>query len=48
MAEGAEAASGPDDALFGYVERFASVLVSAGFPPMPARVFAARWACARR
>src|SRR5580692_7915903 len=41
MAEGAEAAAGPDDALFGYIERFASVLVSAGFPPMPARVFVA-------
>jgi len=40
-AEGAEAAAGPDDALFGYIERFASVLVSAGFPPMPARVFVA-------
>jgi DNA-binding transcriptional regulator GbsR (MarR family) len=37
----------PDDpaattgSLFGYVERFASVLVAAGFPPMPARVFVA-------
>ena len=41
MAESAEAAAGPDDALFGYIERFASVLVSAGFPPMPARVFVA-------
>ena len=41
MAEGAEVAAGPDDALFGYIERFASVLVSAGFPPMPARVFVA-------
>src|SRR6266576_1267071 len=44
-AEGAEptadVAAGPDDALFGYIERFASVLVSAGFPPMPARVFVA-------
>ena len=30
-----------DDALFGYIERFASVLVTAGFPPMPARVFVA-------
>jgi len=38
VAGGAEAA-GPDDSLFGYIERFASVLVSAGFPPMPARVF---------
>ncbi len=50
MAEGAEAegagpateaAAGPDDALFGYIERFAAVLVAAGFPPMPARVFVA-------
>jgi DNA-binding transcriptional regulator GbsR (MarR family) len=40
-AEGPEAAAGPDDVLFGYIERFASVLVSAGFPPMPARVFVA-------
>jgi len=44
-AEGAEAAAdvaaGPDDALFGYIERFAAVLVAAGFPPMPARVFVA-------
>ena len=39
--EGAEAAAGSGDALFGYVERFASVLVSAGFPPMSARVFVA-------
>jgi DNA-binding transcriptional regulator GbsR (MarR family) len=31
----------PDDPLFGYRERFASVLVAAGFPPMPARVFVA-------
>ena len=37
----ADVAAGPDDALFGYTERFASVLVSAGFPPMPARVFVA-------
>ena len=37
----ADMAAGPDDALFGYIERFASVLVSAGFPPMPARVFVA-------
>ena len=50
MAEGAEAegagpateaTAGPDDALFGYIERFAAVLVAAGFPPMPARVFVA-------
>ena len=30
-----------DSAMFGYIERFASVLVAAGFPPMPARVFVA-------
>ena len=29
------------DPLFDYVERFAAVLVAAGFPPMPARVFVA-------
>ena len=29
------------DPLFGYIERFADVLVVAGFPPMPARVFVA-------
>ena len=40
-AGGADVAAGSDDALFGYIERFASVLVSAGFPPMPARVFVA-------
>jgi DNA-binding transcriptional regulator GbsR (MarR family) len=33
--------TGPNDLLFGYIERFASVLVAAGFPPMPARVFVA-------
>src|SRR5215813_9053509 len=37
----ADVAAGPDDALFGYMERFAAVLVAAGFPPMPARVFVA-------
>jgi DNA-binding transcriptional regulator GbsR (MarR family) len=31
----------PEGPLFGYTERFASVLVAAGFPPMPARVFVA-------
>ena len=36
---GADAA--PGDPLFGYIERFAAVLVAAGFPPMPARVFVA-------
>jgi DNA-binding transcriptional regulator GbsR (MarR family) len=38
--------SGPDapaaeDRTFGYIERFAAVLVAAGFPAMPARVFVA-------
>ena len=37
----ADMAAGPDAALFGYIERFAAVLVAAGFPPMPARVFVA-------
>ena len=34
-------AIGPEDPLFGYTERFSAVLVAAGFPPMPARVFVA-------
>jgi predicted transcriptional regulator len=29
------------DQLFDYTERFSAVLVAAGFPPMPARVFVA-------
>ena len=38
--------SGPEvpaaeDRTFGYIERFAAVLVAAGFPAMPARVFVA-------
>jgi predicted transcriptional regulator len=33
--------AGPKDPLFGYVERFSSVLVAAGIPAMPARVFVA-------
>src|ERR1700759_5176513 len=37
MAEAAEA----EDPMFGYIERFAAVLVAAGFPPMPARIFVA-------
>lgn len=41
MAESAETETGTDDGLFGYIERFAAVLVAAGFPPMPARVFVA-------
>ena len=41
-----EQTSGPDgpgaaDPMFDYTERFAAVLVAAGFPPMPARVFVA-------
>src|ERR1700752_2477529 len=35
------AAAADGDALFGYIERFSSVLVAAGFPAMPARVFVA-------
>ena len=31
----------PEDSLLAFLERFASVLVAAGFPAMPARVFAA-------
>ena len=45
MPEGSDARPGPKDPrrdpLFGYRERFASILVAAGFPPMPARVFVA-------
>jgi DNA-binding transcriptional regulator GbsR (MarR family) len=37
----ADGTGAADDALFGYIERFAAVLVAAGFPPMPARVFVA-------
>jgi predicted transcriptional regulator len=33
--------AGPKDPLFTYLERFSSVLVAAGIPPMPARVFVA-------
>src|SRR5579863_6135756 len=38
MAEGARA---PAELRFAYLERFASVLVAAGIPAMPARVFVA-------
>ena len=41
MPDRPDAAPGPEDPLFGYLERFASVLVAAGIPPMPARVFVA-------
>jgi DNA-binding transcriptional regulator GbsR (MarR family) len=34
-------AAGSKDPAFDYIERFSAVLVSAGFPPMPARVFVA-------
>ena len=30
-----------EDPMLAYVERFSSVLVAAGIPPMPARVFVA-------
>jgi len=41
MPDRSDAAPGPEDPVFAYVERFASVLVAAGIPPMPARVFVA-------
>jgi DNA-binding transcriptional regulator GbsR (MarR family) len=36
-----DSSAGPKDPLFGYIERFSSVLVTAGIPAMPARVFVA-------
>src|SRR5581483_6263219 len=33
--------TGSENPLFDYTERFSAVLVAAGFPPMPARVFVA-------
>jgi len=39
--DGSDSRTGPNDLMFGYVERFSSVLVAAGIPPMPARVFVA-------
>ena len=36
-----DGSSAHDELMFGYLERFASVLVAAGIPPMPARVFVA-------
>jgi len=39
--DGSAARTEPNDLMFGYIERFASVLVAAGIPPMPARVFVA-------
>jgi predicted transcriptional regulator len=41
MPDGSGAAPGSNDPLFGYRERFASVLVAAGIPAMAARVFVA-------
>ena len=41
MPDGAALAAEAKDPLFGYIERFAAVLMAAGFPPMPARVFVA-------
>ena len=41
MPDGPAPAAEANDPLFGYIERFAAVLMAAGFPPMPARVFVA-------
>ena len=41
MPDDSSPAAGPEDPLFGYMERFASVMVAAGMPPMPSRVFVA-------
>jgi len=41
MPDGSGPATEPEDPLFGYMERFASVMVAAGMPPMPSRVFVA-------
>jgi predicted transcriptional regulator len=41
VSDGTGAQPGSKDLLFGYIERFATVLVAAGFPAMPARVFVA-------
>ena len=41
MPAGSAPGTGPNDLIFPYIERFASVLVSAGIPAMPARVFVA-------
>ena len=41
MPDGSARRTEPEDPLFGYIERFASVLVAAGIPAMPARVFVA-------
>jgi DNA-binding transcriptional regulator GbsR (MarR family) len=39
--DGAVPAAEAKDPWSGYIERFAAVLMAAGFPPMPARVFVA-------
>jgi len=41
MPDGSGAAAGSKDLLLGYIERFASVMVAAGMPAMPSRVFVA-------
>jgi predicted transcriptional regulator len=41
VADRPDGPAGPEDLMFGYIERFSSVLVTAGFPAMPARVFVA-------
>jgi DNA-binding transcriptional regulator GbsR (MarR family) len=41
VSDGTGAQPGPKDLRLGYIERFAAVLVAAGFPAMPARVFVA-------
>ena len=41
MPDGSGPATEPKDPMFGYIERFASVMVAAGMPPMPSRVFVA-------
>ena len=41
MPDGSGPVTGPKDPLFGYIERFAAVMVAAGMPAMPSRVFVA-------
>jgi len=41
MPDGSGAAAGPKGLILGYIERFASVMVAAGMPAMPSRVFVA-------
>ncbi len=41
MSDGSDPTAEAKDPLFGYIERFSAVLVAAGFPAMPARVFVA-------